>query len=100
MQRLILFSDSIEPYPGINMIHTGGHSYGHSMITIESKGEKAVHMSDIFPTTAHLNPLWVTGYDDYPMKSIREKERLIPYFIQNQYWFLFYHDENYFAVKY
>lgn len=95
-QRLILFSDSIEPYPGINMIHTGGHS----MITIESKGEKAVHMSDIFSTTAHLNPLWVAAYEDYPMKSIREKERLIPYFIQNQYWFLFYHDENYFAVKY
>ncbi len=57
-------------------------------------------MGDIFPTTAHKNPLWVTAYDDYPMQSIREKERMIPYFIQQQYWFLFYHDENYFAVKY
>ena len=47
------------------MIHTGGHSYGHSIITIESEGEHAVHMADIFPTTAHLNPLWVTAYDDY-----------------------------------
>ena len=57
-------------------------------------------MADILPTTAHLNPLWVTAYDDYPMQSIREKERLIPYFMHHNYWFLFYHDENYFAVKY
>ncbi|MQS82332.1 metallo-beta-lactamase superfamily protein [Escherichia coli] len=82
------------------MQHSGGHSFGHTIITIESQGDKAVHMGDIFPTTAHKNPLWVTAYDDYPMQSIREKERMIPYFIQQQYWFLFYHDENYFAVKY
>ena len=82
------------------MKHTGGHSFGHSIITIESDNEYAVHMADILPTTAHLNPLWVTAYDDYPMQSIREKERLIPYFMHHNYWFLFYHDENYFAVKY
>lgn len=98
--KLILFKKHFEPVPGIKMQHSGGHSFGHTIITIESQGDKAVHMGDIFPTTAHKNPLWVTAYDDYPMQSIREKERMIPYFIQQQYWFLFYHDENYFAVKY
>ncbi|WP_399658660.1 ABC transporter transmembrane domain-containing protein [Staphylococcus aureus] len=98
--KLILFEKHFEPVPGIKMQHSGGHSFGHTIITIESQGDKAVHMGDIFPTTAHKNPLWVTAYDDYPMQSIREKERMIPYFIQQQYWFLFYHDENYFAVKY
>ena len=29
------------------MKHVGGHSYGQSIITIESEGERAVHMSDI-----------------------------------------------------
>ena len=57
-------------------------------------------MGDIFPTIAHRNPLWVTAYDDYPMQSIREKERLIPNYILNDYWFLYYHDVNYFAVKF
>ncbi|MBO1199605.1 MBL fold metallo-hydrolase [Staphylococcus simiae] len=98
--NLILYDKTFEPIPGIKLQHTGGHSFGHSIILIESKGEKAVHMGDIFPTHAHLNPLWVTSYDDYPMQSIREKERLLPYFIYQQYWFLFYHDEQYFAVKY
>ena len=31
-------------------------------------------MSDILPTNAHINPLWVMAYDDYPMQSIREKK--------------------------
>ena len=36
------------------MQHSGGHSFGHTIITIESQGDKAVHMGDIFPTTAHI----------------------------------------------
>ncbi|WP_447407832.1 MBL fold metallo-hydrolase, partial [Staphylococcus aureus] len=99
-KRLLLFENEIEIVPGIKMIHTGGHSFGHAIITIESQNEKAVHMGDIFPTTAHRNPLWVTAYDDYPMQSIREKERLVPYYIHQNYWFLYYHDVNYFAVKF
>ncbi|MEJ7165242.1 MBL fold metallo-hydrolase, partial [Staphylococcus capitis] len=69
-ERVILFKDEIVPVPGIKMIHTGGHCFGHCIITIESEGQKAVHMADIFPTLAHRNPLWVTAYDDYPMTSI------------------------------
>lgn len=39
-ERVILFKDEIEPVPGIKMIHTGGHSFGHCIITIESEGQK------------------------------------------------------------
>lgn len=98
--HMTLFDQAIDVIEGIRLVHTGGHSYGHSMVMIESDGEKAVHMADIFPTVAHLNPLWVTAYDDYPMQSIREKERLIRNFIQQDYWFLYYHDESYFAAKF
>lgn len=98
--KLILFDKEVEVYPGIHMKHVGGHSYGQSIITIESEGERAVHMSDIMPTNAHINPLWVMAYDDYPMQSIREKERLIPYYIYQDYWFLYYHDNVFFAAQY
>ncbi|KIX90108.1 hypothetical protein TP70_09490 [Staphylococcus microti] len=98
--RTVLFEQTCTPYPGITMTHTGGHSFGHAVIEIESDGEKAVHMADIFPTAAHVNPLWVSAYDDYPMQSIRAKERLTKRYILEDYWFLFYHDVNYLAVKY
>lgn len=92
------FKDQLEIIPGITMYHTGGHSAGHSVIEFESNGEKAVHMADILPTFAHFNPLWVTAYDDYPMDSIYAKERLLKKYIDENYWFVFYHDVNYFAV--
>ncbi|MCS4485316.1 YtnP family quorum-quenching lactonase [Staphylococcus americanisciuri] len=98
--QTILFEKECMPYPGITMTHTGGHSFGHTIIEIESDGQKAVHMADIFPTAAHVNPLWVSAYDDYPMQSIRAKERLTKQYILEDYWFLFYHDINYFAAKF
>ncbi|ARJ50033.1 MBL fold metallo-hydrolase [Staphylococcus lutrae] len=98
-EKLILFEDEIEPYPGIKMKHTGGHSFGHVIIELESQNEKAVHMADILITAAHRNPLWVSAYDDYPMQSIREKERRLRYYAAQQYWFLFYHDVQNLAVK-
>ncbi|WP_342432663.1 MBL fold metallo-hydrolase [Neobacillus sp. FSL H8-0543] len=83
----------------ISMVHTGGHSNGHSIVIIEDGGEMAVHMADIMPTHAHQNSLWVMAYDDYPMDSIAAKEKWIPYAIQNDAWFTFYHDAFYRAVK-
>ena len=56
------------------MKHVGGHSYGQSIITIESEGERAVHMSDILPTNAHINPLWVMAYDDYQCNPFEKRK--------------------------
>lgn len=83
----------------LRMVHTGGHSDGHSIILIESKGEKAIHMADIMPTHAHQNPLWVLAYDDYPMTSIFAKEKWIAQAIEDGAWFIFYHDAVYRALK-
>ncbi|WP_424960632.1 MBL fold metallo-hydrolase [Macrococcus lamae] len=92
------FTDEIEICPGITMIHTGGHSEGHSVIEIKDGGERAVHMADLLPTTAHRNPLWVTAYDDYPMDSIFQKEELFECY--QDAWYIFYHDVRHFAVKF
>ena len=63
----------------IRMIHTGGHSDGHSILVIEDGGEIVIHMADIMPTHAHQNVLWVMAYDDYPMNSIAAKEKWLQY---------------------
>jgi glyoxylase-like metal-dependent hydrolase (beta-lactamase superfamily II) len=83
----------------IKMIHTGGHSDGHSILVIEDEGETIVHMADLMPTHAHQNALWVMAYDDYPMNSIYAKQEWIPYGINKNAWFIFYHDAVYRAVK-
>ncbi|MBM7644873.1 glyoxylase-like metal-dependent hydrolase (beta-lactamase superfamily II) [Scopulibacillus daqui] len=93
------FTNEIDILPGLKMHHTGGHSDGHAVITIESGGECAIHMADIMPTHAHQNVKWVMAYDDYPMDSIREKQKWLSKGLENGAWFTFYHDAFYRAIK-
>ena len=83
------FENELEVFPGIRMIHTGGHSDGHSIIKLEQNGETIIHMGDIMPTHAHQNPLWVLAYDDYPMTSVFAKEKIMPEALANGYSFIF-----------
>ena len=98
-ERVNTFSKEKLIMEGIKMHHTGGHSNGHAIITMESDGEKAIHMADLMPTHAHHNVLWVLAYDDYPMDSIYAKEKWLPGAIAERAWFTFYHDAYYRAIK-
>lgn len=98
--------DQVETFEGektlfeaITLIHTGGHSDGHSVIKMTSGNETILHMADIMPTHAHQNPLWVLAFDDYPMDSIFAKEKLMKEALDNGYYFSFYHDAYYRILK-
>lgn len=84
----------------LKMIHTGGHSDGHSILIVEDGDATVVHMADIMPTHAHQNPLWVMAYDDYPMDSIYAKQKWLEFGISRNAWFTFYHDSVYRAVQF
>ncbi|MDR4889280.1 MBL fold metallo-hydrolase [Fredinandcohnia sp. QZ13] len=93
------FSGQLEVVDGITMVHTGGHSDGHSIILFKSQKEVAIHMADIMPTHAHQNVLWVLAYDDYPMKSIEQKQKWMEKGLETEAWYVFYHDAYYRAIK-
>jgi len=99
IDQVQVFKAEIEIVPGIKMIHTGGHSDGHSIVLIESEGETLLHLADLLPTHAHQNVLWVMAYDDYPMDSIFQKQKWLQYGIEKNAWFSFYHDAFYRALK-
>lgn len=86
-------------YGPLRLVHTGGHSNGHSILIIEDGGETAIHMADLMPTHAHQNVLWVLAYDDYPMDSIAAKQKWFSYGLEKNAWFTFYHDAFFRAVK-
>ncbi|MEH7081281.1 MBL fold metallo-hydrolase [Neobacillus drentensis] len=83
----------------LTMVHTSGHSNGHSILIIEDRGELLIHMADLMATHVHQPVLWVMAYDDYPMTSIAAKEKWISYGLHKNAWFSFYHDAFYRAVK-
>lgn len=93
------FEGELEVLPGVRMIHTGGHSEGHSIIKLEQNGETIIHMADIMPTHAHQNPLWVLAFDDYPMTSVFAKEKIMKEALANGHSFIFYHDAYYRLIK-
>ncbi|MGM0897333.1 MAG: YtnP family quorum-quenching lactonase [Bacillota bacterium] len=93
------FTDKVTVFDAITMIHTGGHSNGHSVIKLEQNGETILHMGDIMPTHAHQNPLWVLAFDDYPMDSIYAKDKLMKEALPGNFYFSFYHDAFYRIIK-
>lgn len=97
--QVITFEKEYSLTDEITIIHTGGHSDGHSIIKIETQDELLLHMGDLMPTHAHQSPLWVMAYDDYPMTSIYAKEKWVNFGVQKKSWFTFYHDDVFRAIK-
>ncbi|MFL2119614.1 MBL fold metallo-hydrolase [Marinilactibacillus psychrotolerans] len=93
------FEDYITVIPGIELFHTGGHSKGHSIVKLTQNEETLLHMADIMPTHAHQNPLWVLGFDDYPMDSIAAKQYWIKEAMETDAKFIFYHDAFYRMIQ-
>ena len=99
-EQVQTFEEWLEVVPGIEMHHTGGHSNGHSIILLKQGEETMIHMADLLLTHAHRNPLWVAAVDDYPMNSIRAKEKWIQEAYENSYKFFFYHDPFYAVLQF
>ena len=99
-KQVVPFEGELEAAPDIRMIHTGGHSNGHSIVLFEQGEDIMIHMADLMPTHAHENVLWVLAYDDYPMTSIEKKQTYVTYGKEKQAWFIFYHDAEFRAVRF
>ncbi|WP_217589829.1 YtnP family quorum-quenching lactonase [Lentibacillus saliphilus] len=97
---VMTFLDELEIAPGLKMIHTGGHSDGHSIITFEDGVDCFIHMADIMPTHGHQNKLWVLAYDDFPVTSVLQKEKWMAFGYEKRAWFTFYHDAYYRAIQF
>ncbi len=90
--KLELIAGDLEVISGIRLRHSGGHTRGHQLVEITSKGETAVHLGDLFPTHFHSNPLWIMAYDNFPLEVIDRKEEYFRHYQQLDSWFTFYHD--------
>lgn len=87
-----LVDGDAEVAPGVYVHKTGGHTHGHQIVRIEAGGETLLHLADLLPTHAHLNPLWVMSYDNFPLTSVAQKERWIGAAREHGWWLTFYHD--------
>jgi glyoxylase-like metal-dependent hydrolase (beta-lactamase superfamily II) len=84
--------DDGEVVPGVSVWRTGGHTRHHQAIRIESGRRTAVFVADLMPTTAHVDPAWIMGYDLYPMDTLAAKKTLIAEALAGEYVIFFEHD--------
>ncbi len=89
---LDLVPGDAEIVPGVRVVRTGGHTMHHQIVRIESGGRTAVFTADLIPTTAHVDPAWIMGYDLYPMDTLAFKRAFVREAIEREYLIFFEHD--------
>src|SRR5271170_6962855 len=77
---------SVEVYPG--------HTAQLMAVNIESNGHRGCYISDLIPTSAHLDPTWVMGYNLDPVTCIEQRKRFLARAIPEQWLVLFTHDHH------
>jgi glyoxylase-like metal-dependent hydrolase (beta-lactamase superfamily II) len=96
MQMLSTAPGQIEPIgsgiPGISVELFPGHTRQLMAVHIESCGQHACYISDLVPTSAHLDPTWVMAYDLDPLRTIAERHRFYARAIPEQWLIIFTHD--------
>lgn len=80
--------------PGISVECFPGHTGQTLAVHIESRGEHACYISDLIPTSAHLDLTWGMGYDLDPLRVIEERKRFYARAIPERWLVLFTHDHD------
>jgi hypothetical protein len=63
-------------------------------VMIESGGQKACYISDLIPTRAHMEVVWVMAYDLYPMESIESRKQFYARALPENWLVFFTHDPD------
>jgi len=75
--RLDLVEGEREIVPGITVLPTPGHVPFHQSVLLRSKGDTALYLGDLVPTTTHLPLPWIMGYDVDPLVTLETKRRIL-----------------------
>jgi glyoxylase-like metal-dependent hydrolase (beta-lactamase superfamily II) len=65
-----------ELLPGVNVVPTGGHSFGHQAIVVRGANRTLGFFGDLFMRPWGANPRWITAFDDFPLDSVAIKGSL------------------------
>jgi glyoxylase-like metal-dependent hydrolase (beta-lactamase superfamily II) len=83
-----------EIVPGVSVEVFPGHTAQMMAVMLDSGGRRACYISDLIPTSAHLDVTWVMGYDLYPLTCIEQRKRFLSRAIHERWLVLFTHDHH------
>jgi glyoxylase-like metal-dependent hydrolase (beta-lactamase superfamily II) len=93
-QMALIDGHEAEICPGVRVELFPGHTAQLMGVHIESAGQHACYISDLIPTSAHLDTTWVMGYDLDPLETIVQRKRFYQRAIPEKWLVLFTHDHR------
>lgn len=90
--QMKLLRGNQEIVPGISVEVLPGHTRDMQAILVESGGQAACYISDLIPTSAHLDLNWVMAFDLYPLETIESRKRYYSRAIPQGWLTMFTHD--------
>jgi glyoxylase-like metal-dependent hydrolase (beta-lactamase superfamily II) len=83
-----------EIVPGVSVKVCPGHTRHMQAVIIRSGGQTACYISDLIPTTAHLDLTWVMAFDLFPLETIESRKQYYAQAIPEKWLTMFTHDPN------
>lgn len=90
--QMTLLKGGEEIVPGISVEVFPGHTAHMMGVLVRSQQQTACYISDLIPTTAHLDIAWGMGFDLYPLDTIESKKRYYARSIREKWLTVFTHD--------
>jgi len=90
--RMTLLKADQQLLPGISVRVYKGHTAYMMAVLIESQGKRACYISDLIPTTHHLDLAWGMAFDLYPLDTLYSKKRFYAEAIPENWLVVFTHD--------
>jgi len=90
--KMTLLKGGEEIVPGISVKTFPGHTASMQAIIVQSGGKTACYISDLMPTTAHLDLTWGMGFDLYPLQTIESKKEYYAKALSEKWLTVFTHD--------
>ena len=90
-QMQLLHGDT-EILPGISVKVFPGHTRNLQAVMIHSGAQRACYISDLIPTTHHLDITWVMAFDLFPLETIESRKRFYERAVPDKWLVVFTHD--------
>ena len=90
--QMTLLKGGEEIVPGISVKTFPGHTEHMQAVLVRSQGRTACYISDLIPTSAHIDLTWGMGFDLYPLQTIASKKQYYAEAVPGKWLTVFTHD--------
>jgi glyoxylase-like metal-dependent hydrolase (beta-lactamase superfamily II) len=96
--QMVLLDGDAEIAPGVSVKIFPGHTASMQAVIVESGGggakKTACYISDLIPTSNHLDPTWVMAFDLFPLETIESRKKYYSQAIPERWLTVFTHDDT------